>query len=296
MSSLPGEKHDLKMLPGAPASAASQSAAPVVAASSPAVQLQNLPKDELKALAEQFGLDPSRYITPQHLVAALHERRQLISLMDRDAMLDVVKWARRPVPHNASREQIAQEIVRIKGMRFGGLSQRGLVVISRLRGIGATEREEIPVLVKRLKKQEGFFSRMNRKRRALLGSMVANMLGDEEQSSEYQFTPPQDEGSSATSTVVPRQTSIKEEIEEQGLFGGLAGRIKKSADSYVNTKLDEIEARIDRKLDEIDRRLAEWRDKELANRLRILKITLWASVIVGIVSLLYSYIRYIFSA
>ena len=71
-------------------------------------------------------------------------------------------------------------------------------------------------------------------------------------------------------------------LKKRGLFGGLAGRIKKSADGYVNQKLDEIEARIDRKLDEIDRRLAEWRDKEIANRILILKITLWASVIVGL--------------
>ena len=41
----------------------------------------------------------------------------------------------------------------------------------------------------------------------------------------------------------------------------------------------------------IDRRLAEWRDKEIANRIRILKITLWASVIVGAFSLIYSYVK-----
>jgi len=41
-------------------------------------------------------------------------------------------------------------------------------------------------------------------------------------------------------------------------------------------------------LDEINRRLAEWRDKEIANRIRILKITLCASVIVAVVSLIYS--------
>ena len=44
------------------------------------------------------------------------------------------------------------------------------------------------------------------------------------------------------------------------------------------------------KLDEIDRRLAEWRDKEIANRIRILKITIWASVIVAVCSLIYTYI------
>ena len=55
--------------------------------------------------------------------------------------------------------------------------------------------------------------------------------------------------------------------------------------------MDEIEARIDRKLDEIDRRLSEWRDKEIANRIRILKVTLWASVIVAVCSLIYSYLK-----
>jgi hypothetical protein len=38
-------------------------------------------------------------------------------------------------------------------------------------------------------------------------------------------------------------------------------------------------------------RVAEWRDKEIANRIRILKITLWASVIVGAFSLIYSYVK-----
>src|SRR6185436_11147914 len=96
----------------------------------------------------------------------------------------------------------------------------------------------------------------------------------------------------APKVAPPRPATIKEEIEESGLFGGIAGRIKKSADSYVNQKLDEIEARIDRKLDEIDRRLGEWRDKEIANRIRM--ITLWASVIVGAFSLIYTYVKVYF--
>ena len=91
--------------------------------------------------------------------------------------------------------------------------------------------------------------------------------------------------------LVQYNRRLYRQIEESGLFGGIAARVKKTADSYINQKLDEIEARIDRKLDEIDRRLAEWRDKEIANRIRILKITLWASVIVAVVSLIYSYIK-----
>ena len=59
---------------------------------------------------------------------------------------------------------------------------------------------------------------------------------------------------------------------------------------WLVRELDEIEARIDRKLEEIDKRLGEWRDKEIANRIRILKITLWASAIVSVISLAYAYL------
>ena len=125
------------------------------------------------------------------------------------------------------------------------------------------------------------------------GGIVSSMIGEDEPA-DYQFLPPQQAGGgTGADTVAPSQraATIKDDIEESGLFGGIASRVKKTADSYINQKLDEIEQRIDRKLDEIDRRLAEWRDKEIANRIRILKITLWASVIVAVVSLVYSYVK-----
>src|SRR5438270_4777217 len=214
----------------------------------------------------------------------------MIAALDREAMLDAVRWGRRPVTASATKEQIAQEIARIKLMKFHGLSQPGLVALARLRGLDARDDEPVPVLVRKLKKQEGFFSKMNRKRRAFLGSMVAKIVG-EEGPSDYQFLPGPDGASPAAAAQSP---SLKSDIEESGLFGGIANRVKKTADAYLNQKLDEIEARIDRKLDEIDRRLAEWRDKEIANRIRILKITLWASVIVGAFSLIYAYVREVF--
>jgi hypothetical protein len=307
MAGNPGNP-EMKMLPGAggsPGVAPTVSAVPATttapttgvigSSTSPARQLHEMPRDELEHLAEEYGLDPTQYKHRQHLVAALHERRQLIASMDRESMLDVIKWGRRPVTFNATKEQIAQEIARIRTMRFEGLSQRGLIVLARLRGVQVTDNELVPACIKRLKKQEGFFSRVNRKRRAMLGSIVANIVGESESATDYQFLPPP--GGVQGPAAPPSPTSsatIKHEIEESGLFGGIAGRIKKSADSYVNQKLDEIEARIDRKLDEIDRRLAEWRDKEIANRIRILKITLWASVIVGALSLIYAYVKVYF--
>src|SRR5690606_7904082 len=150
-----------------------------------------------------------------------------------------------------------------------GLSQRGLIVLCRLRGLAVPDEAPVPTLIRRLKKQEGILSKLNRKRRAMLGSLVSNLIGDANGGGggeAYQFLPPQQQsppppGKRSAHAGTARSASspaIKEEIEESGLFGGMAGRIKKSADSYVNQKLDEIETRIDRKLDEIDRRLAEW--------------------------------------
>jgi len=290
---------DVKMLPGDGVTSTPGDQLPqtqqtgVIPASSPSRQLSELPKDELELLAEEYGLDPHEYKSRQALVSAIHNRRQMIASMDREAMLDVIKWGRRPVTMNASKEQIAQEIARIKSMRFAGLSQRGLIVLARMRGINASDADGIPFLIRKLKRQEGLFSKLNRKRRSWLGSIVSNMIG-EEPSGDYQFLPPaaSTPGQISGPAVAPPQPgSIKEEIEESGLIGGIAARVKKSADSYVNQKLDEIESRIDRKLDEIDRRLAEWRDKEIANRIRILKITLWASVVVAAISLIYSYVK-----
>jgi hypothetical protein len=284
----PGE---MKMLPPATPAPIESVQTGITSAVGPSRQMSEMPREELDHLAEEFGLDTTRYELRQDLVAAIHDRRQMIAAMDREAMLDVVRWGRRPVTVNASKEQIAQEIVRITSMRFAGLSQRGLVVLARLRSIEIRPDDSVPVLVKRLKKKEGLFAKISRKRRAVLGGLVAKIVGDNGPT-DYQFVPPPSGASSAAPSVAPASgsPSIKQDIEESGLLGGITNRLKKSADSYVNQKLDEIEARIDRKLDEIDRRLAEWRDKEIANRIRILKITLWASVIVAVCSLIYTYL------
>lgn len=299
---------DVRLLPGtatqsagdasdAGASRDAEASRVVVPAVVPPRQLFELPQDELDNLAGELGLEARAYRSRQLLVSAVHARRQMISSLDRDALLDVIRWGRRPVVANLTKEQLGQEIVRIKSMRFGGLSQRGLVALARLRNVDVRGDELVPQLIRKLKKKEGIFSRLNRKRRALLGSIVSKVIGESSSSEAYQFIPPAGDGTSPhPGAGAASSASIKEDIEDAGLFGGIAGRIKKSADSYLNQKLDEIEARIDRKLDEIDRRLAEWRDKEIANRIKILKITLWASVIVGAFSLIYTYIKvYFFS-
>ena len=271
-------------------SSTGKASASQLATSQPSRQLLEMPRDELEHLAEDLGMDPTRYVTRQLLVAAVHDRRQMIVNLDREAMLDIIRWGRRPIAMNAAKEAIAVEIARISSMRFAGLSDRGLWALAKLRGVEITGAESVPDLVRKLKKQEGIFAKINRKRRSMLGSMVAKMVGDKKDADDYKFLPPPEAAEKKAAAEPNERATLKQDIEEGGLFGGISNRIKRTADTYLNQKLDEIEARIDRKLDEIDRRLTEWRDKEIANRIRILKITLWASVIVGICSLLYAYI------
>ena len=255
-----------------------------------------LPRDELNTLAEDYGLDPTCFESRTQVLEALSARRRLISSLDRGAMLEVVRWGRRPVAADATREQLALEIARIRRMSFDGLSREALLVLARLRGIKCSDDAPAAELIRKLRRKEGLLSRFNRKRRSLIGAVASKVVGDESDEEPYRYLPSTDETTATpTSPAKPPAPTIaparlREEIEERGLFGGLADRVRRSADTYVNQKLDEIEARIDRKLDEIDHRLQEWRDKEIANRIRIIKITLWASVIVSIISLIYAYL------
>jgi hypothetical protein len=268
--------------------AAELPAEPGMAKAAPAPRL---PRDELNTLAEDYGLDSTRFDTRAQVVQALADRKALIGTLDRTAMLEVVRWGRRPVSVAANREQLALEIARIRRMKFDGLSREGLFVLGLLRGVDCSSEDTTEELVRKLRRKEGLFSKLNRRRRSIIGSLAAKIVGEDEVDEPYRYLTPADDPNvkspAAKSPAPPPR--LREQIEERGLFGGLADRVRRSADSYVNTKLDEIELRIDRKLDEIDKRLAEWRDKEIANRVRILKFTLWASVIVSIISLIYAY-------
>ena len=173
----------------------------------------------------------------------------------------------------ARKVRLAAAVVSLKTMRFAGLTEPALQAIAILRGIPLRGDEPVPVLIQLLKSQEKLSDRLTRKGRSLLGHFAEKFVG----------VPPASGPANAK--------SLKHQIEDQGLLAGLSNRLKRSADSYVTEKLDEIEARIDRKLEEIDRKLADWRDKEIANRIRIIKITLWASLVISALSLLYTYLR-----
>jgi hypothetical protein len=242
----------------------------------------DLPADELISYGRTLGLNLDAKVERGELLRLVRERQALLAELDRDALLDVVVWARRPVRKSASKEELAREIAGVKRVDFSGLSERGLMTLARLRGVAVSPRESRDAVETLVRDSEPFWDRVTRKRRQVMGSLISRMLdGAEDESKEaYRFLP--EEGGAP---------SLRERIADQGVVGGLARTIRGVADDYVHEKMDEIEARIDRKLDEIDRRLAEWRDREIANRLKIIKITLIASILVALMSYGYTLLR-----
>ncbi len=224
---------------------------------------------------------------PDDIVRRVRSRQELLIELEHDALLDIIIWSRWPVRKSASKEELAREIARIDQTNYDSLPKRGLVALARLRGISAHESDNAEDVIRRLRKADGPWSRLRRKRRSVVASFVSKLVDrpDNVDTSDYQFLP-EDRTDAASA-----RESLKNQIEEHGLVGGLANRIRGAADDYVRIKLDEIEHRIDSKLDEIDRRLGEWRDREVANRLKILRITLIFTVVVAVLSLGYNVIK-----
>lgn len=245
------------------------------------VSLSELPHDELVAYGESLGLELDSRIGRGEALRLVRERQELLVELDRDALLDIVVWGRRPVRQSAGKEELAKQIAAIHRADFTGLSHRGLVALARLRGLAVGAELPTSEIEAALRRAEGFWGRARRRRRRLVGAIVARLAHEDknERGDEYRFLPE------------AAKPSLKTHIEEEGMVGGIARRLRGVADDYVREKLDEIEVRIDRKLDEIDRRMAEWRDREVSNRLKILKITLIVSILVALLGLGYDCVR-----
>lgn len=249
-------------------------------------KLEELPVDELIAYGRELGLGLNSQMERQHLLLRIRERQSLLANLDRESLLDIIVWARRPMRQSASKEELAREIAQIKKVETTGLSRRGLLAFLRLRGIPVNGDEPTEVLSERLRLNEPMWDRVTRHRRRIVGSWVSHFLEGppaSHEGEEYKFLPEE--------TPVAQRESLRDQIADEGVMGGIARRLRGVADDYVREKLDEIELRIDRKLDEIDRRLEEWRDREIANRLKIIRITLVASILVALLSLGYSLIK-----
>lgn len=254
---------------------------------SPAASLGELPPDELLRYGQNLGLVLEAGTPAPELVRLIRKRQELLIELDRDAMLDILVWSRRPVRQSAGKEEMAREIARTQRMDYRHLSHRGLVALAKLRGVSVRLTDTTDDLADALKSNDGFWKRLSGKRRAWVGSILTRVIeGKHDEPSDYRFLP--EDG--ATSAELSRRT-LKSHVQEHGIVGGIAERLRGAADDYIRVKLDEIETRIDEKLDQIDARLAEWRDREVANRLKILRITLIFTVLVAVLSLGYNWLK-----
>jgi hypothetical protein len=252
-----------------------------------AATLSELPPDELLRYGRALGLALEEGIPSPELVRLIRKRQELLIELDREALLDIIVWSRRPVRQSAGKEEMAREVSRIQRIDYKNLSHGGLAALARLRGVPIGKSDTTEQIVASLKSHDGFWKRLTGKRRAWVGSMLTRLIeGKSEEPSDYRFLP--EDGASA---VELSRRTLKSHVQEHGIVGGIAERLRGAADDYIRVKLDEIEARIDEKLDQIDERLAEWRDREVANRLRILRITLIFTVLVAILSLGYNWIK-----
>jgi hypothetical protein len=240
-----------------------------------------LPPDQLVEYGRELGLTLADDTPAGEALRRIRQRQSLLVELDREALLDIVVWLRRPVRRSASKETLAKEIARCDRTDFQQLSERGLRALARLQNVPGGETHSREDLVRGLNRRLGVWGRLRRKRRRWVGQLVTRLVEGtpDESAEEYRFLP--EDGPS----------SLQSEIETQGVVGGIARKLRGVADDYVREKLDEIERRIDQKLDEIDARLAEWRDREVANRLRILRLTLIFSIVVALLCLVYDYAR-----
>jgi len=251
-------------------------------------RLEDLPHDEMLRYGRGLGLELEDDLASDELARRVRSHCDLLRELDRQALLDIIRWSRRPVRENAGKEELAREIARIQQTNYDSLSRRGLVTLARLRGLDAGDADNTEDLIQKLRKQVGFWQRWRRKRRSAVASWLSKMIDGktDQRADDYQFLPDDAEDPNVAAR------SLKRQIEDKGVVGGIASRLRGAADDYIKVKLDEIEQRIDAKMNDIDQRLAEWRDREVANRLKILRITLAFTVLVALLSLGYNYIKH----
>ncbi len=249
--------------------------------------IADLPDDELLRFGREIGLDIAADTPRGQMLRLIRQRQELIRGLDRESLLDLVMWMRWPVRREASNDELARIVIRSSHDEYESLSHRGLEALARLRGVEPAEGETQATLTARIRKAEGLRARFKRLRRSVIGSLLSKVLEPAQttesassRSGEYHFLPDEERGE-----------AVRRRIENEGVVGGIARTLRGVADDYVREKLDEIERRIDSKLDQIDERLQEWRDRELANRIRLMRITLISAVIVAAISLGYHFVE-----
>jgi len=240
--------------------------------------------DDLVHLAEDLGLRPDDNASSDALRALIAARIEILRETPIEVLRELVVWGNRPAPTEATRMSLAREIRALRRFDYDTLSHDALVALARLRGVEVDPKDHAEKIINRLNEAGGFWGKVDRQRRKVIGRFLEKII-DGVDDDDAQVARAQAESAAA------REKRLRREIESHGVVGGIANRLRGAADSYIETKLDEIELRIDAKLAEIDRRLAEWRDREIANRLKILRLTLAFTLVVALLSLGYNYLK-----
>lgn len=238
----------------------------------------------LRQRAEHLGLPDDPDASLQELAEAVQQRLALLDRLDEPALREILAWARKPAPPDADKERLVRSVAEVRKWNYHRLTHKALLALALVRDLPVHDNATAGEIIKALRAGESIRQRLRRKRRALVASLIGKVMGLHAKS-------PAPQAPAAPDAAPPPAPRLKEQIVERGVMRGLASTIRGVTDDYIRQKLDEIEQRIDRKLDEIDQRLQEWRDREIANRLRIIKITLVASILVAVLSFGYSWIQ-----
>jgi hypothetical protein len=235
---------------------------------------------QLRAELDALGGSAPPEADRLQLEGLLQARLAVLEGIDRGALLDLAAWSGlSPAQASAANVDLVRQILRSSPGRIEELSLRGLRALGRIREIPGAEEMSREELERRLRPEEGFWAQVRRRRRQLVGSLLERALAGTEGPEPGPKPHP------------PTEESLRKRIERQGVVTGIAQSLRGAADEYIAQKLDEIEQRIDAKLAEIEARLEEWRDREIATRLRLLKITLLFAIVVALISVGYDAVR-----
>ncbi len=228
----------------------------------------------LRHHAVRLGIDEVDKLSAEELAEALDDRLQLVEQIGRQPLADILLWADERVDDDESVHELAARVLRLRSSHYDGLSRNCLEALAHLHGVHIKDDDDAQRLRDRLEHRGGLGGRIRRARRKALSYLIGKIVGETEQD--------------VAEEPRPRAT---DQVKRKGLVQGLSSYVRGSVDDYVAEKLDEIEKRIDRKLEDIDRQMDQWRRREVMHRLRIIRITLMATLVVAILSLLYEIVR-----
>ncbi|HUW55106.1 MAG TPA: hypothetical protein VMZ92_00575 [Planctomycetota bacterium] len=230
--------------------------------------LEELSDVELRGVAEDIGFEVGRKESRTDVIARIRERRRVINEVSREEFARILRWAGEEVKDFHAKDLLVRRFYRVNFRRTEGLSEDDLRIVARLHGLEFTDDtppEEIAQKVEATAKR--WTNVLKRASGRVVGYIAKKVAGADDD----EMTPPEEE----------------EKAVSASLRKGFKAALRFSMDDYIKEKLDEIEARIDRKLDELDRKMDDWRTREVRHRLRIIKYTIIATVVVAVISILY---------